>query len=102
VMCYERNWSPQSQNLRGAKLVKEATTKLFYDGIKWTCEKLKPVRWSRGGLRWKVILVSFLDIYNKCSFFFFFFFFLKKSLYFLTYPPMNMFLFAINILANTI
>jgi hypothetical protein len=27
------------------------------------------VRWSRGGLRWKVILVSFLYIYNKYVFF---------------------------------
>jgi hypothetical protein len=31
----------------------------------WRNEKLEPVRWSWGGLRLKVILVSFLYIYNK-------------------------------------
>jgi hypothetical protein len=30
---------------------------------------MEPVRWSRGGLRWKLILVSFLYIYNNCVFF---------------------------------
>jgi hypothetical protein len=30
---------------------------------------LEPVRWSRGGLRWKVILVSILYIYKKYAFF---------------------------------
>jgi hypothetical protein len=45
---------------------------------KKTCETLEPVRWSRGGLRWKVIPVSLLYIYNKCTF-------KKKSRYFLTY-----------------
>jgi hypothetical protein len=39
------------------------------DGIKKNREKLETVRWSRGRLRWKVILVSFLYIYNKCVFF---------------------------------
>jgi hypothetical protein len=29
---------------RGAKLVKDATKKLFSDGIKKTCELLEPVR----------------------------------------------------------
>jgi hypothetical protein len=29
---------------------------------------LEPVRWIRGGFRWKVILVSVLYIYNKCAF----------------------------------
>jgi hypothetical protein len=29
---------------------------------------LEPVRWSRGGLRWKVILVLFLYIYNTYAF----------------------------------
>jgi hypothetical protein len=33
-------------------------------------ETLEPVRWSRGGICWKVILVSFLYIYNKCALFF--------------------------------
>jgi hypothetical protein len=37
------------------------------------------VPWSRGGLRWKVTLVSFLYIYNKCAVF-------LKFLYFLTCP----------------
>jgi hypothetical protein len=36
---------------------------------KKNCETLEPVRLSRRGLRWKVILVSFLYIYNKCAFF---------------------------------
>jgi hypothetical protein len=40
------------------------------------CETLEPVRWIRGEIRWKVILVSFLYIYSKCASF--------KSLYFLT------------------
>jgi hypothetical protein len=35
--------------------------------LKKTCETLEPVRWSQGGLRWKVMLVSFLYIYNKKS-----------------------------------
>jgi hypothetical protein len=39
---------------------------------------VEPVHWSRGGLRWKVILVSFLYIYNKYAF--------LKSLYFLSSP----------------
>jgi hypothetical protein len=39
------------------------------------------VRWSRGRVSRKVILVPFLYIYNNCVFFF-----LEKSLYFLTYP----------------
>jgi hypothetical protein len=47
--------------------------------LKRPCETLEPVRWSRGGLRWKVILVSVLCMYNKCGF-------LEKSRYFLTYP----------------
>jgi hypothetical protein len=37
------------------------------DGIKKNT--LEPVRWSHGGLRWKVILVSFLYMFNKCAFF---------------------------------
>jgi hypothetical protein len=37
------------------------------------------VRWSGGGFRWKVILVSFLYIYNKCASF-------EKSLYVFTDP----------------
>jgi hypothetical protein len=40
-----------------------------------TCETLEPVRWSRRGLHWRVILVSFLYVYNKWSVF-------KKSLNF--------------------
>jgi hypothetical protein len=41
----------------------------FSGGIKKkTCEMLEPVRWSRGGLRGKVTLVSFLYIYSKCAF----------------------------------
>jgi hypothetical protein len=68
---------------RGAKLVKDATKKLFFSLAELkNCETLEPVSWSRGRLRWKVILVSFLCIYNKCAFFFFFF---EKCLYFLTY-----------------
>jgi hypothetical protein len=52
-------------------LVKDATKKTFFMmELKKTCETLEPVRWSRGGLRWKVILVSFLYIYNKYFFFF--------------------------------
>jgi hypothetical protein len=42
--------------------------KKFPDGIKKKCETLEPVRWIRGGLRWKVILVPFLNAYNKCAF----------------------------------
>jgi hypothetical protein len=41
----------------------------FSDGIKKTRETLESVLWSRGGLRWKLILDSFLYIYNKCAFF---------------------------------
>jgi hypothetical protein len=56
---------------RDAKLVKVASRKLFFltELKKKTCETLKPVRWSRGGLHWKVILVSCLCICNKCAFF---------------------------------
>jgi hypothetical protein len=38
----------------------------FLTELKKPCET---VRRSRGGLRWKVILVSFLYIYNKRAFF---------------------------------
>jgi hypothetical protein len=49
------------------KLVKDATKKkLFLTELK-TCETLEPVRLSWGGLRWKVILVSFLYAYNKSA-----------------------------------
>jgi hypothetical protein len=41
----------------------------FSDGINNTCETLEAVSWSRGGLRWKVTLISFLCIYNKYAFF---------------------------------
>jgi hypothetical protein len=30
VICYERNWNPGSKNWHGAKLVKDATKKLFF------------------------------------------------------------------------
>jgi predicted membrane metal-binding protein len=50
-------------------LLKTQPKNFFPDGIKQTCKTLEPVRWSRGGLHWKVILVSFLYIYNKCAFF---------------------------------
>jgi hypothetical protein len=30
-------------------------------------ETLESVRWSRGELRWKIILLSFLYIYNTCA-----------------------------------
>jgi hypothetical protein len=40
---------------------------------------LESVCWGRGGLHWKVILYSFLNIYNKLAF-------LLKSLHFVTYP----------------
>jgi hypothetical protein len=52
----------------------------FLTELKKTCVTLEPVRWSRGELRWKVILVSFLYIYIKCASF------SEKFLYFLTYP----------------
>jgi hypothetical protein len=60
----------------------------FLTELKKTCETLEQVGWSRGdgGVGWdgrlhlKVILVSFLYIYNKCAFFF------QKTHYFLTYP----------------
>jgi hypothetical protein len=62
---------------RSEELVKNVT-KFFWRNLK-TCEMLEPVPWSWGGLHWKVMLVSFLYIYNKCVFF-------EKSLYCLTYP----------------
>jgi hypothetical protein len=46
---------------------------------KKTREMLERMRWSRGGLCWKVALVSFLYIYSKCAV-------SEKFLYFLTYP----------------
>jgi hypothetical protein len=39
------------KNWRGAKLVKDATKKLFSYGIRKTCETLEQVRLSRGVLR---------------------------------------------------
>jgi hypothetical protein len=40
----------------------------FFWRYQKTCEKLEPALWSQGGLRWKVIIVSFLYTYNKCVF----------------------------------
>jgi hypothetical protein len=54
------------KSLHGAKLVKDATKKLFSDKLN-NCETLEPVCWSQRGLCWKALLVSFLYIYNKCA-----------------------------------
>jgi hypothetical protein len=45
-------------------------TQKISEGIKKKLvETLEPMRWSREGLRWKVILVSFVYIWSTCAFF---------------------------------
>jgi hypothetical protein len=64
VMSYKRNWS-----LRYKNWLKTQPKNFLLMELKKTCETQKLVRSSRGRLRWKVILVPFLYIYNACAFF---------------------------------
>jgi hypothetical protein len=78
-------------------LVKYATKKFLF-GRNWkTCETLKSVRWNRVGLRWKVILDSFLYIYNKCAFSI-----LKSHFNFFTYTRKTIAIWTLEVIILTL
>jgi hypothetical protein len=68
----EEDFHPIKKSLARCKICQRRDLRnffFFWRNWRKTYETLEPVRWSRGGLRWKVMFVSFLYIYTKCAIF---------------------------------
>jgi hypothetical protein len=61
-VLYERNWARDLKIGAVKNWLKTQPKTFFLTVLKETYETLEPVRWSREGLHWQVILVSFLYI----------------------------------------